>query len=61
MNRLFAALYVSEAWHSHWRSSGSLSSKAKAVVLFDRLMAGDDHRILLNGRPLDEFIDGAAP
>jgi hypothetical protein len=58
VSRFFAALYVSEIWHGRWRSDGCLFSKARAVVLFDRIIAGEDHRLRLNGRPLDEFIDG---
>lgn len=56
MTRLFMALYASEIWHSHWRSNGSIYAKTKAMVSFDRILTGAEHRILLNGVPLDEYI-----
>lgn len=57
MIRLFAALYASEQWHSFWRSHGSLYAKARAIILYDRIITGADHRVLLNGRPLDEYVE----
>jgi hypothetical protein len=59
MSRLFAALYVSEMWHSHWRSNGSLYAKARCMTLFDRVLSGEEHRMQLNGLPLDSIIEGA--
>lgn len=58
--RLFAALYASEPWHAHWRDNGSLFAKTKCMVQFDRILTGQDHRILLNGVPLDEYVDEGA-
>lgn len=60
MSRLFAALYASEVWHSYWRSHGSVYAKARAMVLYDRIITGAEHRILLNGVPLDEYVDEVA-
>lgn len=56
MTRFFAALYVSEGWHAHFLRTGSLRSKAKALVIFDRIVTGADHRILLNGESLDDIL-----
>lgn len=42
MNRLgffFAALYASDRWQHDWEQGGRLHSKARAVVVFDRVMA----------------------
>lgn len=57
MSRFFVALYASEPWHSHWRSNGSIYAKTKAIIMFDRIMTGGEHRILLNGIPLDEYTE----
>lgn len=35
MTLFFAGLYLSEGWYEHWRVTGSLHSKARAMVLFD--------------------------
>lgn len=61
MSRLFAALYVSEIWHSHWRSNGSLYAKARCMVMFDRIITGGEHRMQMNGWPLDSIIDNKEP
>lgn len=37
---LLAALYLSEIWYEYWRSEGSVYGKARAMVLFDRTLAG---------------------
>jgi len=36
--KLFAALYVSEIWHSRYRKTGDIYSKTRAMVLYDRIM-----------------------
>jgi hypothetical protein len=46
MIRLFEALYLSEVWYGYWRSKGSVYAKARAMVLFDRVMANEDRRIV---------------
>ena len=61
MSRFFAALYITEIWHAYYRESGSLFGRAKAVVMFDRIITGQMHRIHLNGRPLDEYMGEAKP
>lgn len=40
MNRtlFFAGLYLSEIWYSRWESHGSIHAKARAIVLFDRVI-----------------------
>jgi len=38
MTLFFAGLYLSEGWYEHWRVTGSLHSKARALVLFDRVI-----------------------
>lgn len=38
LERLFAALYVSEGWYSLWVSSGRLHRKARAMVIYDRML-----------------------
>jgi hypothetical protein len=35
---LFAALYMSEAWYDNWLRTKKLHSKARAMVLFDRVL-----------------------
>lgn len=57
MSRFFAALYVSEGWYDRWRRTGSVYAKARAMVLFDRILLGGEHRMRLNGAPLDKFLD----
>lgn len=61
MSRFFAALYVTEAWYARWNVTGSLHAKTRAVVLFDRIISGQIHRIQLNGVSLDEYIGEARP
>ena len=43
MARLFAALYVSEGWYDGWLQDPKrrLYWKARAVVLFDRVLCDD--------------------
>ena len=42
LERLFAALYVSDGWYEGWATYGKrLHYKARAVVLFDRVLCGD--------------------
>ena len=36
----FAALYVSEGWYENWRWTSRPHSRARAVVLFDRVLTG---------------------
>jgi trimethylamine:corrinoid methyltransferase-like protein len=38
MALFFAAMYHSESWYEHWRITGNLHSKARAIVLFDRVL-----------------------
>lgn len=41
LERLFAALYVSEVWYSGWtRDTNRLHYKARAIVLYDRVLCG---------------------
>lgn len=43
MNHLaqfFAALYVSEGWYEGWIRTGRIHRRARAVVLFDRVLNG---------------------
>jgi hypothetical protein len=41
MERLFAALYVSETWYSGWLFNPKrLHHKARAIVLYDRVLTG---------------------
>ena len=57
MARLFAALYVSEIWYAGWKEGGGgLRCKARAMVVFDRIMAGDEHRISLNGTSIEKLL-----
>lgn len=43
---LFAGLYVSESWYEHWATNRGLGlksplyCKARAIVLFDRVITG---------------------
>lgn len=42
LERLFAALYVSEGWYDGWKTNGErLYWKARAIVVFDRVLCGD--------------------
>jgi hypothetical protein len=42
LERLFAALYVSEGWYSPWKLNPErIAWKARAVVVFDRVFAGE--------------------
>lgn len=43
----FCALWLSEIWYEHWGRTGDLSAKARALVIFDRVMDG---RIKPTGR-----------
>lgn len=37
----FAALYISDIWHAAWRrNSRDLHAKARAMVIYDRVMDG---------------------
>lgn len=38
---LFAALWVSEVWYESWRQTGRLHSKARGIVIFDRVLTED--------------------
>ena len=38
--RLFAALYLSADWYGYFERSGRAHARARAVVLFDRVMTG---------------------
>jgi len=40
MALLFAALYLSEGWYEHWARSQRPYSKARAMVLYDRVLTG---------------------
>lgn len=35
---LFAALYISEGWYDNWLRTKKVYSKARAIVLFDRVI-----------------------
>lgn len=35
---LFAALYISEGWYDRWLRTKNLHSKARAMVLYDRVL-----------------------
>ena len=42
MARFFAALYISEGWYDGWlRHPRRIHWKARAVVLFDRVLCDD--------------------
>ena len=47
----FAALYVSEIWHSSFRSTGSVYAKARSIVLFDRIMSGEQSVLVTQQGP----------
>ena len=34
----FAGLYLSEIWYSYYKQSGSIHAKARAMVLYDRVI-----------------------
>jgi len=38
IEKLFAALYVSEVWHNNYRKTGSIYAKTRAMVIYDRIM-----------------------
>ena len=38
--RFFAALYLSEGWYDYFARSKRIHARARAVVLFDRVMTG---------------------
>ena len=38
--RLFAALYLSADWYGYFERSGRAHARARAVVLFDRVITG---------------------
>lgn len=40
MTLLYAALWVSEGWYEHWRIKERIHSKARGIVLFDRVLNG---------------------
>lgn len=52
MSRLQAALFASEPWYKYWLTSGHAYARARSVVLFDRILTGNERRILVNGQPL---------
>lgn len=42
MERFFSALYVSEGWYDSWlRNPKRIHRKARAMVLFDRVLCDD--------------------
>lgn len=38
LERLYAALWVSEVWNLAWHERGRIHYKARAVVVFDRVL-----------------------
>lgn len=42
---VFLALYVSDDWYMAWKRTGKLHYKAKALVLHDKLLNNESHRI----------------
>jgi hypothetical protein len=38
MTLFFAGLYLSEIWYSKFERDGSIHAKARAIVLFDRVI-----------------------
>lgn len=38
LERLYAALWVSEVWNIAWHERGRIHHKARAVVVFDRVL-----------------------
>ncbi len=45
LTHLFMALYHSEGWYLHWLRKGSLHSKARAMVLYDRVLNNEMGRL----------------
>lgn len=41
---LFAALWVSEIWFDAWRVHGRIHSRARGIVVFDRVLNGEMDR-----------------
>ena len=41
MELFFAAMWISEGWYESWRSTRSLHSKARGIVMFDRVLNGE--------------------
>jgi site-specific recombinase len=41
---LFMALYISEGWYDQWFRTGDVHAKARAIVLFDRVIT-DRHQL----------------
>ena len=39
---VFGALYASEGWWASWHKSKRLHSKARAIVVFDRVLNGEE-------------------
>ena len=39
--RFFAGMYLSEGWYDYYRRKQVVHARARAVVLFDRVMAGE--------------------
>ena len=37
----FAAMYLSEGWYDMYARTGSIHARTRALVLFDRVMAGE--------------------
>ena len=42
---LFAALYISEAWYDNWLRTKRIHSKARAMVLYDRVLNQEQRSI----------------
>lgn len=42
--RFFAALWLSEGWYEAWRQHGRLYHKARGIVMFDRVLCGEEGR-----------------
>ena len=42
--RFFAALWLSEAWYLDWIRTRRLHRRARAVVLYDRVLCGEMER-----------------
>ena len=38
LERLFAALWISEVWNAAWHENHRIHHKARAVVVFDRVL-----------------------
>lgn len=38
------ALWLSEGWYEAWRQRGRLHHKARGIVLFDRVLCGEEGR-----------------